>query len=62
MYDCLMDLWFIPRISVLIKAIVMPFIIKTHPKDAFKHWEDVDPAIKEVFLTKGIINLFPESV
>jgi hypothetical protein len=61
-FDMLCDLWFFPRISLVIKAVVWPFISKPNPDDAIKTLDPLPEDIKELFITKGIVNLFPKKL
>lgn len=58
----LCDLWFYPRMSLVIKAIVWPFISKPDPDKAIKTFDQVPEDIKEIFVTKGVVNLFPKNI
>lgn len=57
-----MDLWYLPTISEYIKLIVKPVLYKLSPEEATKVLEDFEPNVRKVFLTKGLINLFPSKV
>lgn len=48
--------------SLVIKAIVWPFISKPDPAKAIKTFDQVPEDIKELFITKGVVNLFPKSI
>lgn len=61
-FDVLCDLWFFPRISLVVKAIVWPFISKPKAEEAIKTLDDLPEDIKEVFVTKGVINMFPKKL
>lgn len=61
-FDVLCDLWFIPRISLVVKAVVWPFISKPKPEEAIKTLDILPEDIKEFFVTKGVINMFPKKL
>ena len=51
-FDILMDLWYLPKISLYIKMIVKPFIYKMPPEECIVVLEDFDEITKNFFLTK----------
>lgn len=61
-FDVLCDLWFFPRISLVAKAVVWPFFSKPRAEEAIKTLDILPEDIKEVFVTKGVINLFPKKL
>jgi hypothetical protein len=61
-FDILCDLWFFPRLSLVIKTIVWPFISKPKAEEAIKALDTLPEDIKEVFITKGVVNLFPKKL
>lgn len=61
-FDLLCDLWFFPRISLVVKAVVWPFISKPKAEDAIQTLDPLPEDIKELFITKGLVNLFPKKV
>jgi hypothetical protein len=61
-FDILCDLWFIPKITIYIKAFLTPFIYHMKPEEAVHNLEEIDPSVKDAILTKGIINLFPQKI
>jgi hypothetical protein len=57
-----MDIWYLPTITEYIKLLIKPILYKLSPQEATKVLEDFDPAVRKLFLTKGLINLFPNKV
>ena len=61
-FDILCDLWFFPRLSLVVKAVFWPFISKPKPELALTALDPLPEDIKEVFLTKGLVNFFSHSM
>jgi hypothetical protein len=61
-FDVLCDIWFIPKISIYIKAMAMPFLCEIKPDEAIHQLDELHPSVRKAVLTKGVINLLPESV
>jgi len=61
LFDILCDIWFIPMITLYIKALVSPILYDMSPEDAWKMIENDIPhqRASEAILRKGLINLFP---
>lgn len=57
-----MDIWYLPTITEYIKLLISPILYKLSPQEATRVLEDFDPAVRKMFLTKGLINLFPNHV
>jgi hypothetical protein len=55
------DFWFIQSAS-LIKVLLKPFFIQIQPDRAVEVLEELHPDMKEKMLTKGIINILPDSI
>jgi hypothetical protein len=62
LFDILCDIWFIPRLTIYIKAFIGPFIYRIKPEEAIHNLEELDPGVKKALLTKGLIYLFPKSL
>jgi len=62
LFDVLCDMWFIPRLSSYAKAIATPFFIKIEPSDAIHQFKDLPPETRKAVLTKGVINILPNSL
>ena len=74
-FDILCDIWFIPKVSIYAKAVVLPFFYKITPEEAIFQLNDLHPQVRRALLTKvdlnitlkilmfkGIINLFPSQI
>lgn len=61
-FDILCDLWFIPLITLYVKALIKPLLFDMTPAQAKKMIETELPHKKmsDALLTKGIVNLFSE--
>ena len=51
-FDILCDIWFIPKISIYIKAIALPLFCKITPEEAISQLDELHPQIRRAFLTK----------
>ena len=58
------DIWFIPMITLYVKAFVKPFLFDMTPAQAHEMIQKELPHQKmsNALLTKGVINLMPEKV
>ena len=61
-FDILMDIWYLPTLTDYIKFLIKPILYEITPEEATKVLEDFDPHVRNFFLTKGIINLLPQTV
>lgn len=61
LFDILCDIWFIPMITLYIKALISPILYDMSPEDARKMIENDIPHkwASDAILRKGLINLFP---
>jgi len=64
LFDILCDIWFIPNITLYIKAIVSPILYDMSPEDAWKMIENDIPhkRASDAILWKGLINMFPQKL
>ena len=62
LYDIMMDIWFIPKISEILALFVKPFLFKMEPKEAEDLIKTAQPALRSVLATKGLINLVPTRI
>mgnify|MGYP000945636433 CR=1 FL=1 len=60
-FDLMCDLWFIQSTS-LIKVLMKPFFEQVQPDRAAEVLDELTPEMKERMLTKGIINILPQSL
>lgn len=51
-FDFLCDTWFMPKISLYLKAILRPFFVAIEPEDAVHQFEDLPEAGQKLFLQK----------
>jgi hypothetical protein len=60
-FDILCDIWFIPNITLYIKAFVSPILYDMQPRDAYLMIKNDLPSkkVSDAILRKGLINLFP---
>ena len=61
LFDIMCDIWFIPNITLYVKALISPILYDMTPEDARKMIENDIPHKKasDAILRKGLINLFP---
>lgn len=52
LFDMLCDTWFIPRFSLIVKAIMRPFFVAINPEEAAYQLDDLPEATKRLFLQK----------
>ena len=61
-FDILCDIWYIPLITLYVKALVKPLLFDMSPAQA-KHMIETElphKKMSDIILTKGIANLFSE--
>lgn len=51
-FDILMDIWYLPSITLYIKVLTKPFIYHISPEEATGILNEFDPIVREKFLTK----------
>lgn len=51
-FDILMDIWYLPSITLYIKVLTKPFIYHISPEEATSILNEFDPNVRERFLTK----------
>jgi len=56
------DLWYFPRITLYVKALLGPLIFHKDPEESIRNFDELHPSFKEAMLTKGIFNLFPDKI
>lgn len=61
-FDILCDLWYFPILPKYLKAIIGPFIFKNPPELTVQAFEELHPKFKQAVLTKGVINILPNSL
>ena len=59
-FDVLCDLWYYPRFSLILKAIVTPFIISVEPENVIKQLDILRESDRKIFLSKGMVYIFPK--
>lgn len=62
LFDLLCDLWYFPIIPKYFKAIFGPFIFKKAPEETLHNFDDLHPKFRQLFLTKGVINILPTNL
>jgi hypothetical protein len=45
-----------------LKTLLLPFFVKKHPHELIQSLDDLNPKVKEVLLTRGLINLLPDGL
>lgn len=58
----LCDIWFIPRLSLYVKAFFKPFFVQMKPEEAASALDGLPEETRNAMMTKGIINLLPKNV
>jgi hypothetical protein len=60
--DILLDIWFIPMVTLYVKAMVKPLLYEMTPTEAKEMIENDLPhkGMSNALMTKGISNLFSE--
>jgi hypothetical protein len=61
-FDVLCNLWFVPRITLYIKRLFLPFFVKMTREEAFSLFHELDPEVAMKLDTKGVVNILPEKV
>lgn len=61
-FDVLCDVWFYPRLSLIIKAVVTPFLISIEPENAINQLENLSDIDRKLILTKGVVYILPKSL
>lgn len=61
-FDYLCDIWYVPKLSILLKAIFKPMVIKTDAEEAENNLAELEPAVQQAIKTKGIVNIFSPSL
>jgi len=61
-FDIICDIWFVPKITLYIKALVSPFIVKIDPSEAVHQFKDFPPGARKAILTKGLVNIMPDFI
>jgi hypothetical protein len=59
-FDVLCDLWFIPRLSIYFKALLMPLVVKIKPEQAMEQLAILPEADRRAVLTKGVVYVLPK--
>lgn len=60
-FDVLCDFWYLPRIMKYLKMLVYPLFFDVDPEKVVELFDELDPAIQKVIMTKGLINLLPDN-
>ncbi|KAL4487183.1 hypothetical protein ABPG72_017902 [Tetrahymena utriculariae] len=58
-FDLLCDIWYIPKISLYIKAFIKPFVQNISPEEAACALQELPDSAKRAIMTKGLINFLP---
>ncbi|EAR99783.2 transmembrane protein, putative (macronuclear) [Tetrahymena thermophila SB210] len=58
-FDLLCDIWYIPKISLYIKAFLKPFVQNISPEEAACALQELPDSAKRAIMTKGLINFLP---
>eukprot|EP01017_Pseudomicrothorax_dubius_P029773 TRINITY_DN3654_c0_g1_i1.p1 TRINITY_DN3654_c0_g1~~TRINITY_DN3654_c0_g1_i1.p1 ORF type:complete len:423 (+),score=109.69 TRINITY_DN3654_c0_g1_i1:47-1315(+) len=62
-FDLLCDIWFVPKLSIYLKVLVQPFLVKLPPEDAIRYLDglyELDGGrTRRRLLVKGVINNLP---
>jgi len=61
-FDILCDIWFVPNITLYVKALATPFVSRMDPEEAVHLLTDLSPSFNRAILTKGLLNLWPHDV
>jgi hypothetical protein len=61
-FDVLCNIWFVPRISLYVKRLFLPFFVNMNREEAYKMFYELDPRLAETLDTKGVINILPENI
>lgn len=59
-FDVLCDLWFFPRIGLIVKAVMTPFFIEIQPEQAIQTLDVLSDSDRKMFLTKGVVYVMPK--
>jgi len=59
LFDIICDVWFIPKITIYLKALISPFILKIEPNEAIHQFKEFSPGARKAILTKGLVNIMP---
>jgi len=51
-FDIICDIWFIPKITIYIKALISPFIVKIDPSEAVHQFRDFPLGARKAIFTK----------
>lgn len=62
LFDLLCDIWFMPGTMNFLKVIMKPFFTSVKPDQAALVLNDLSPEVRKQFLTKGIVNIFPQNL
>jgi len=52
LFDIICDVWFIPKITIYLKALISPFILKIEPNEAIHQFKEFSPGARKAILTK----------
>jgi len=59
LFDIICDIWFIPKITIYLKALISPFILKIEPTEAIHQFKEFPSGARKAILTKGLVNIMP---
>jgi len=62
LFDIICDVWFIPKITIYLKALISPFILKIEPTEAIHQFKEFPSGARKAILTKGLVNIMPSFV
>lgn len=60
-FDVLCNLWFVPRITLYIKRLFLPFFVKMTREEAYYLFHELNPEVALKLDTKGVVNILPEN-
>ncbi|OMJ88685.1 hypothetical protein SteCoe_9304 [Stentor coeruleus] len=60
-FDVLCNLWFVPRITLYIKRLFLPFFVKITREEAYYLFHELNPEVALKLDTKGVVNILPEN-
>lgn len=60
--DILCDIWYIPRMKLLLRTFLTPFFMKIHPEKAIQALDSLEPHQRNICITKGISFTFPNAL
>lgn len=61
-FDILCDIWYFEALKRHVRFFLTPFIVKKTPQEIIDSLEDVNPALKQIILRKGTINVLPTKI